>query len=68
MGRVALARVKPNRMKWPSTLLYELMSNHCEPRETFLHANYRDTGIDWKAISDRIGRIRLMIEMFNVGC
>jgi hypothetical protein len=54
MGRAVVAKVKPNRMKWPSTLLYKLMSNHCESREMFLHASYRNTGIDWKAIPDKI--------------
>ncbi len=54
MGQVALARVKPNRMKWPPILPCELMNNTHGPRETFLHVKYRDTGIDWKVFPDKI--------------
>ena len=54
MGQVALARVKPNRMKWPPILLHKLVSNHCESRQMFLHASYRNTRVDWKVFPDKI--------------
>ena len=35
--------------------LYGLMSRPHEVREPFLHASYRNTGIDYKVIPDKIG-------------
>ena len=54
MSRAAFARVKPGKVKRLLSRLYELMSRRHEIRETFLHASYRNTGIDYKVIPDKI--------------
>ncbi len=48
--------MNPDNVERLKTGLYELISRYHESRGTFLSATYRNAGVDWKVIPDKIGK------------